>query len=102
MDILEIPNLRQKSTEVLKRWFQQTCLGLELQDNPLLSPEETLLVCSLYGRCRDLSMVVVVGTYYFSCGSEALRLQVLGATIRHHRFLAVLIAQPVVVHCQVF
>ena len=36
MDILEIPNLRQKSTEILKRWFQQYCLGLELQDNPFL------------------------------------------------------------------
>lgn len=36
MDLLEIPNLRQKSTEVLKRWFQQTCLGLELQDDPFL------------------------------------------------------------------
>jgi hypothetical protein len=34
MDMLEIPNLRQKSTEVLKRWFQKTCLGLELQDDP--------------------------------------------------------------------
>ncbi|MEM1068763.1 MAG: hemolysin D, partial [Planctomycetota bacterium] len=33
---LEIPNLRQKSTEVLKRWFQKTCLGLELQDDPFL------------------------------------------------------------------
>ncbi len=36
MDALEIPNLRQKSTEVLKRWFQKTCLGLELQDDPFL------------------------------------------------------------------
>ncbi len=36
MDIIEIPNLRQKCTEVLKRWFQKTCLGLELQDNPFL------------------------------------------------------------------
>jgi putative peptide zinc metalloprotease protein len=36
MDILEIPNLRQKATEILKRWFQKNCLGLELQDNPFL------------------------------------------------------------------
>lgn len=36
MDILEIPNLRQKSTEILKRWFQQYCLGLKLQENPFL------------------------------------------------------------------
>ncbi len=36
MDILEIPNLRQKASEILKRWFQQYCLGLELQENPFL------------------------------------------------------------------
>lgn len=36
MDMLEIPNLRQKATEILKRWFQQYCLGLELQENPFL------------------------------------------------------------------
>ncbi len=36
MDLLEIPNLRQKSSEILKRWFQKNCLGLELQDNPFL------------------------------------------------------------------
>lgn len=36
MDILEIPNLRQKATEILKRWFQKNCLGLELHENPFL------------------------------------------------------------------
>lgn len=36
MDALEIPNLRQKATEILKRWFQQVCLGLELPDDPFL------------------------------------------------------------------
>lgn len=36
MDILEIPNLRQKATEILKRLFQQYCLGLEVPENPFL------------------------------------------------------------------
>lgn len=36
MDLLEIPNLRQKANEILKRWFQKNCLGLELSDNPFL------------------------------------------------------------------
>lgn len=36
MDMMEIPNLRQKATEILKRWFQSNCLGLQLQDNPFL------------------------------------------------------------------
>ena len=36
MDILEIPNLRQKSTEVLKRYVLEYCLGIEQQENPFL------------------------------------------------------------------
>ena len=43
MDILEIPNLRQKSSEILKRWFQKNCLGLELQDNPFLPTRNSAL-----------------------------------------------------------
>lgn len=47
MDILEIPNLRQKASEILKRWFQQNCLGLELQDNPFL-PHRNRFLFGLY------------------------------------------------------
>jgi putative peptide zinc metalloprotease protein len=36
MDMLEIPNLRQKSTEVLKRFMVDLCLGIEQPDNPFL------------------------------------------------------------------
>ena len=36
MDLLEIPNLRQKSTEVLKRYVLEYCLGIEQQENPFL------------------------------------------------------------------
>jgi putative peptide zinc metalloprotease protein len=36
MDLAEIPNLRQKSTEVLKRFMVGVCLGLEQPDNPFL------------------------------------------------------------------
>lgn len=43
MDLLEIPNLRQKSSEILKRWFQKNCLGLELQDNPFLPTRNSAL-----------------------------------------------------------
>lgn len=47
MDMLEIPNLRQKASEILKRWFQQYCLGLELQENPFL-PQKKQLWFALY------------------------------------------------------
>ncbi|MFN9420069.1 MAG: biotin/lipoyl-binding protein [Pirellula sp.] len=43
MDLLEIPNLRQKANEILKRWFQKNCLGLELQDNPFLPTQYRFL-----------------------------------------------------------
>jgi putative peptide zinc metalloprotease protein len=47
MDTLEIPNLRQKSSEILKRWFQKNCLGLELQDNPFL-PQRNQFMFAVY------------------------------------------------------
>ncbi len=65
MDILEIPNLRQKSTEVLKRWFQSTCLGLELQDNPFL-PRRNLFWFGIFTITASIyRWVVVFGIIWF-------------------------------------
>ncbi len=60
MDILEIPNLRQKSTEILKRWFQQYCLGLELQENPFL-PHRNKWAFALY----TVAAVTIAGLLCF-------------------------------------
>jgi putative peptide zinc metalloprotease protein len=59
MDILEIPNLRQKSTEILKRWFQKYCLGLELQENPFL-PQRNQLWFAAYTVAAVMYRWVVV------------------------------------------
>tara|TARA_R110002049_G_scaffold4601_3_gene31781 strand:+ start:43377 stop:45614 length:2238 start_codon:yes stop_codon:yes gene_type:complete len=59
MDTLEIPNLRQKSTEVLKRWFQETCLGLELQDDPFL-PQRGKFMFGLFTIASVIYRWVVV------------------------------------------
>lgn len=65
MDMLEIPNLRQKSTEVLKRWFQSTCLGLELQDNPFL-PRRNLFLFGIFTIAASIyRWVVVFGIIWF-------------------------------------
>jgi putative peptide zinc metalloprotease protein len=65
MDMLEIPNLRQKSTEVLKRWFQSKCLGLELQDNPFL-PRRNLFWFGLFTIAASIyRWVVVFGIIWF-------------------------------------
>ena len=47
MDLIEIPNLRQKSTEVLKRFMVGTCLGIEQQENPFL-PQRNKFFFGLY------------------------------------------------------
>jgi len=59
MDALEIPNLRQKATEVFKRWFQKTCLGLELQDDPFL-PKRNQALFALYTIASVIYRWVVV------------------------------------------
>jgi putative peptide zinc metalloprotease protein len=59
MDILEIPNLRQKATEILKRWFQKNCLGLELQENPFL-PQRSKGWFALYTVASVIYRWVVV------------------------------------------
>jgi putative peptide zinc metalloprotease protein len=43
MDLIEIPNLRQKSTEVLKRFLVGLCLGLEQPENPFLPQKNRFL-----------------------------------------------------------
>ena len=47
MDLIEIPNLRQKSTEVLKRFAVGLCLGIEQPENPFL-PQRNRFFFGLY------------------------------------------------------
>jgi len=47
MDLTEIPNLRQKATEVLKRFMVGVCLGLEQPENPFL-PQKNRVLFGLY------------------------------------------------------
>ena len=81
MDILEIPNLRQKATEILKRWFQQYCLGLELQENPFLAAETSGLVRVLHDRFGHLPLGRrILHHDVLDEGARALRLTSLGPT----------------------
>ncbi len=96
MDILEIPNLRQKSTEVLKRWFQQTCLGLELQDDPFL-PQRNQLFFALFTVASVIYRWVVVFSicWFVIKVLEPYGLQIVGRMIAAVGFGG-LIAQPVI------
>lgn len=46
-DIVEIPNLRQKSSSILNRTMGKWCLGIEPQDDPFL-PERNQIFFALY------------------------------------------------------
>jgi putative peptide zinc metalloprotease protein len=96
MDFLEIPNLRQKSTEVLKRWFQETCLGLELQDDPFL-PTRGKLMFGLFTIASVIYRWVVVFSicWFLIKVLEPYGLQVIGRMVALVGFFG-LIAQPVI------
>ncbi len=96
MDALEIPNLRQKSTEVLKRWFQQTCLGLELQDDPFL-PTRGRFMFGLFTIASVIYRWVVVFSicWFVIKVLEPYGLQVIGRMVAVVGF-AGLIAQPII------
>ena len=96
MDILEIPNLRQKSTEVLKRWFQKTCLGLELQDDPFL-PQRNQLLFALFTIASVIYRWVVVFSicWFVIKVLEPYGLETVGRMVAVAGF-AGLIAQPVI------
>lgn len=96
MDILEIPNLRQKSTEVLKRWFQKTCLGLEVPDDPFL-PTRGRLWFGLFTIASVIYRWVVVFSicWFVIKVLEPYGLQVIGRMVAVIGFSG-LIAQPII------
>ncbi len=65
MDLLEIPNLRQKANEILKRWFQKTCLGLELPENPFLPTKNRFMFGAFTVASSIYRWVVAFGIIMF-------------------------------------
>ena len=59
MDIIEIPNLRQKATDVFKRFMMETCLGIEQPENPFL-PQQNQFFFGLYTVAAVIYRWVVV------------------------------------------
>ncbi|MEM1226791.1 MAG: HlyD family efflux transporter periplasmic adaptor subunit [Planctomycetota bacterium] len=96
MDFLEIPNLRQKSTEVLKRWFQKTCLGLELQDDPFL-PQRGQFMFAMFTIASVIYRWVVVFSivWFVMQVLEPYGLQALGRILAVIGFSG-LVAQPII------
>jgi putative peptide zinc metalloprotease protein len=96
MDLAEIPNLSQKSTEVLKRFLVQLCLGIEQPENPFL-PQQRQLLFGIYTVASAIYRWVVVFSIMFFCIKlfEPYGLKILG------QFLAIgglfgLVVQPLI------
>jgi putative peptide zinc metalloprotease protein len=82
MDLSEIPNLRQKATEVMKRFMLQTCLGIEQQDNPFL-PQERRWLFGMFTIASVLYRWIVVFSimYFLNKILEPYGLKVLGQMV---------------------
>ena len=82
MDLAEIPNLRQKSTEVLKRFFNTVCLGLEQPESPFL-PKRNRFFFALYTIASEIYRLVVVFSILFFLNKvfEPYGLKILGQLI---------------------
>ena len=58
-DLIEIPNLRQKATDILNRKMGEWCLGLEPPDDPFL-PERNQILFALYSIAAAIYRWVIV------------------------------------------
>ncbi len=94
MDLSEIPNLRQKSTEVLKRFMVGTCLGLEQPENPFL-PQKNRILFGLFTLASVVYRWVVVFSIVFFLIKvfEPIGLKIIGQIIAASGFFG-LVVQP--------
>jgi putative peptide zinc metalloprotease protein len=95
MDILEIPNLRQKSTEITKRFFVWLCLGIEQPENPFL-PHQNQWAFGLYTIAAVIYRWVVVFSIVFFLNKvfEPYGLKIIGQIMALSGFVG-LVVQPV-------
>jgi putative peptide zinc metalloprotease protein len=81
-DLLEIPNLKQKSTAILGRLASRWCLGIKPPDDPFLPQRRLVLFAlysvasSLYGWFVSLSIFLFVWTVF-----KPYRLEVIGQVL---------------------
>jgi len=96
MDLLEIPNLRQKSSEVLKRWLVHLCLGIEQPENPFL-PQGHRWLFGLYTVAAVVYRWIVVFSILFFLNKvfEPYGLKIIGQMIALAGFVG-LVVQPLV------
>jgi len=81
-DVLEIPNLRQKASEILNRKLGEWCLGLKPPDNPFL-PERKQALFAIYSIAAVVySWIVLFSILWFLQRiAEPYGLQSIGRTV---------------------
>jgi putative peptide zinc metalloprotease protein len=82
MDLAEIPNLRQKSTEVLRRFMLSLCLGIDQPESPFL-PQRNQVFFGLYTVAAELYRLMVVFSILFFLNQvfEPYGLKIIGQAI---------------------
>src|SRR4051794_20386571 len=95
MDLLEIPNLRQKATEITRRFFVWLCLGIEQPENPFL-PHNNQWLFGVYTVAAVIYRWVVVFSIVFFLNRvfEPYGLKIIGQVMALSGFVG-LVAQPV-------
>lgn len=94
MDLAEIPNLRQKSTEVLKRFLVGVCLGLEQPDNPFLPQKNRFFFGAFTIAAVVYRWLVVFSIVFFLIKVfEPVGLKIIGQIIAATGFFG-LVVQP--------
>jgi putative peptide zinc metalloprotease protein len=95
MDLLEIPNLRQKSTEITKRFFVWLCLGIEQPENPFL-PHQNQWAFGAYTIAAVIYRWLVVFSIVFFLNRvfEPYGLKIIGQLMALSGFVG-LVAQPI-------
>ena len=81
-DLMEIPNLRQKSSKILQRFMAEYCLGLEQQEDPFL-PHGNQIFFAMYTVAAVIYRWIVVFSILMFLNSvlEPYGLQVVGRLI---------------------
>ena len=81
-DLIEIPNLRQKATDILNRKMGEICLGLEPPDDPFL-PDRNQALFALYSVAAAIYRWVVVFSILFFLYEvwKPYRLEIIGQII---------------------
>lgn len=95
MDLAEIPNLRQKSTEIVKRFLVQICMGIEQPENPFL-PQQRQFFFAMYTIAAVIYRWVITFSilYFLNKVLEPYGLKIIGQAIAVAGLVG-LVVQPI-------